>query len=73
MHFRILLVVVWSWLIKNNEKFLAYFSKNSETKVETDGVQIACVLSLATENVRSAELAFAKMKYKRHISVLRNT
>ena len=73
MHFKFLVVVVWSWLIKNNEKFLRYFTRNSETKVETCGVQIACVLSLATENVRSAELAFAKMKYKRHISVLRNT
>ena len=73
MHFKFLVVVVWSWLIKNNEKFLGYFTRNSETKVETCGVQIACVLSLATENVRSAELAFAKMKYKRHISVLRNT
>ena len=60
MHFRILVVVVWSWLIKNNEKFLGYFTKNSETKVETYGAQIARVLSLATENVTSAEPAFVE-------------
>ena len=48
---RILLIVVWSWSI-NKEQI--------KTKIETDVIQITHVLSTATENIISAELAFAK-------------
>ena len=41
----------------DKEKFRAYFAKKSQTKFERDGIQIARVLSLATENVTSANLA----------------
>ena len=41
----------------DKEKFRAYFAKESQTKFERDGIQIARVLSSATENVTSANLA----------------
>lgn len=44
----------------NKEKFRPYFAKKSQTKVETDVIQIISVLSSTTENIASAELAFAK-------------
>ena len=44
----------------NKEKFLPYFAKKSQTKVEMDVIQIISVLSSTTENIASAELAFAK-------------
>ena len=44
----------------NKEKFLAYFARKSQTKVEIDGIQIARVLPSTTENFTSAELAFAE-------------
>ena len=45
-----------------------YFLKRLPPKVEKDGIQITCVLSLAIENVTPVELAFAEdmiqMSYK---------
>ena len=40
----------------NKEKFLAYFKKKSQSKDETDGIQITNVLTSVTENVTSTEL-----------------
>ena len=42
----------------DKEKFLAYFAKKSQIKVETDGIQTTRVLPSTKENVTSAELAF---------------
>ena len=44
----------------NNEKFLAYFKKKSQSKNETDGIQITNVLALVAEHVTSAELIYAE-------------
>ena len=44
----------------NKEKFLAYFKKKSQRKDENDGIQITNVLTSVTENVTSAELAYAE-------------
>ena len=44
----------------NKEKFLAYFKKKSQSKDETDGIQITNVLTSVTENVTSVELAYAE-------------
>ena len=44
----------------NKEKFLAYFKKKSQSKDETDGIQITNVLISVTENVSPAELAHAE-------------
>ena len=44
----------------NKEKFLAYFKKKSQTKNETDCIQITNVITSVTENVASAELAYAE-------------
>ena len=44
----------------NKEKFLACFKKRSQSKDETDGIQITNVLTSVTENVTSAELAYAE-------------
>ena len=44
----------------NKEKFLAYFKKKSQSKDETDGIQITNVLTSVTENVSSAKLAYAE-------------
>ena len=44
----------------NKEKFLAYFKKKSQSKDETDGIQITSVLTSVTENVTSAEFAYAE-------------
>ena len=44
----------------NKEKFLANFKKKSLSKDETDGIQKTNVLISVTENVSSAELAYAK-------------
>ena len=41
----------------NKEKFLAYFKKRSQSKDETDGIQITNVLTSVTENTSSAEFA----------------
>ena len=53
----------------SNEKFLAYFKNKSQSKDETDGIQITNVLTSVTENVTSAELAYAEeemqMTYER--------
>ena len=54
----------------DNKKFLAHFAKKSQTKVETDGIQITRVLSSAI--VTSAQLAFAEDESKSHKRVLRN-
>ena len=54
----------------DKEKFLAYFAKKSQTKVETVGIQITRVLSSAI--VTSAQLAFAEDESKSHKRVLRN-
>ena len=46
---------------KINEKtFLAYFKKKSQSKDENDGSQIINVLTSLTENVTSAQLAYAE-------------
>ena len=44
----------------NKEKFLAYFKKKSQSKDEADDFQIINVLTSVTENVTSAELAYAE-------------
>ena len=44
----------------DKEKFLANFKKKSLSKDETDGIQKTNVLISVTENVSSAELAYAK-------------
>ena len=44
----------------DKEKFLAYFKKKSQSKDETDVIQITNALTSVTENVTSAELAFAE-------------
>ena len=44
----------------NKEKFLAYFKKKSESKDDTDGIQITNVLTSVAENVTSVELAYAE-------------
>ena len=44
----------------NKEKFFAYFKKKSQSKGETDGIQITNVLTPVTENVTSAKLAYAE-------------
>ena len=44
----------------NKERFLAYFKKESQSKDETDGIQITNVLNSVTENVTSAEVAYAE-------------
>ena len=47
-------------LYLKQRKFPAYFGKKSQTKVETDGIQITRVLSSATENTSEKEKAFAE-------------
>ena len=49
-------------LRKKNEqrKFLAYFKNKSQSKDETDGVQITNVLTSVKASVTSAELAYAE-------------
>ena len=44
----------------NKEKFIAYFKNKSQSKDETNGMQITNVLTSVTENVTSAELAYAE-------------
>ena len=44
----------------NKETFLAYFKKKSQSKDETDGIQITNVPTSVAENVTSAELAYAE-------------
>ena len=44
----------------NKEKFLAYFKKKSQTKDETDCIQITNVITSVTQYVASAELAYAE-------------
>ena len=44
----------------NKENFLAYFKKKSQSKDETDGIQLTNVVTLVTENFTSAELAYAE-------------
>ena len=44
----------------NKEKFLAYFKKKSQSQDENNGIQITNVLTSVTENVTSAELAYAE-------------
>ena len=51
----------------NKEKLFAYFKRKSQSKDETDGIQINNVLtsSLLTGNVTSAEHAYAKEKMQK--------
>ena len=49
----------------NKETFLAYFSKKSQSKDESDGIQITNVLTSLTENVTSAELAYTDVKMQK--------
>ena len=44
----------------NKEKFLEYFLKKSQSKDETNGIQITIVLTLVTENVTSTDLSYAE-------------
>ena len=44
----------------NKEKFLAYFKKKSQSKDETDGIQITNVLTSVTENVTSVKLTYVE-------------
>ena len=36
------------------------FTKKSQNKVKTDGIQVTCALSSTTENVTSEELTYAE-------------
>ena len=49
----------------NKETFLAYFSRKSQSKDESDGIQITNVLTSLTENVTSAELAYTDVKMQK--------
>ena len=52
---------IWTKKTKiNKEKFLAYFKKKSQSKDETDGIQITNVLISVTENVTFTEIASAE-------------
>ena len=52
---------IWTKKTKiNKEKFLAYFKKKSQSKDETDGIQITNVLTSVTENVTFTEIASAE-------------
>ena len=44
----------------NKEKFLAYFKNKSQSKDESDGIQITFVITSVKANVTSAELAYAE-------------
>ena len=44
----------------NKEKFLANFKKKSQSKDETDGIQITNVLTSVIENFNSVEVAYAE-------------
>ena len=44
----------------NKEKFLVYFKKKSQSKDDTDDIQITNFLTSLTENGTSAELVYAK-------------
>ena len=49
----------------NREKFRAYLKRKSQSKDETNGIQITNVLTSMTENVTSAELAYAEEKMQK--------
>ena len=49
----------------NKEKFRAYFKKKSQSKCETDGIQITNVLTSVTENVISGELVYTEKEMKK--------
>ena len=49
----------------NKEKFRAYFKKKSQSKYETDGIQITNVLTSVTENVISGELVYTEKEMKK--------
>ena len=44
----------------NKGKFIGYFEKKSQSKDETDGIQITNVLTSVTENVIFAKLAYTE-------------
>ena len=44
----------------NKQKFLAYFKQKSQSKDETNGIQITNVLTSVTENVTSGGLGYAE-------------
>ena len=48
----------------NKKKIRVYFKKKSQSKDETDGIQITNVLTSLTENVTSVELAHAEVIQK---------
>ena len=48
----------------NKEKFYAYFKKKSQSKDETNGIQITNVPTSMTENVTSSELVNAEEMQK---------
>ena len=47
------------------EKFRAYFKRKSQHKDETNGIQTTNVLTSMTENITSAELAYAEEKMQK--------
>ena len=49
----------------NKERFLAYFKKKSQSKDETDGIQINNFLTSVTENVTSAEFAYSEKEMQK--------
>ena len=53
----------------NKEKFLAYFKKKSQSKDQTDCIQITYVLTSVTEYVTSAKLAYAEEEKKKKYQV----
>ena len=55
---------MWWLLTWKFEKFLAYFKKKSQSKDETNGIQITNVPTSMTENVTSSELVYAEEMQK---------
>ena len=49
----------------NNERFLVHFKKKSRSKDETESIQTTNVLTSVTENVTSAELAYAEKEMQK--------
>ena len=62
------------YLEKKDEQklFLAYFLKISQSKDETDGIQVTNVLTSVTEMLFLRSLIMLKRRYKRQMSARKN-
>ena len=56
----------------NKEKFYAYFKKKSQSKDETNGIQITNGLTYMTENVTSLELVYTEGKMQKTFELPKN-